>query len=200
MVNKVTFAVQVYLVEECEGNLGSVYPPGGAVVGMNPFLASYQHHQARTTAVGYTIPTAAVSSMQQYMNLQGMSPFSHPPHLNPSLLSAAQLQAAQLTNVALRQAAATTVTEKAEKIKDTKNHDNEKSEPTKKLAYSIDRLLKKDEAKKEEKPDSDDHISSTSDSVESVTTGRHILTYSFKVSSKTEHCTVRSVSKMTKLN
>ena len=116
-------------------------------------------------------------TMQQYMNIQGLSPFSNLPHFNPSLLSAAQLQAAHLTNAALQQAATNANIKKPETATNTENDDrDEKSEPTKNLAHSIDRLLKKDEAKKEEaKPDSDDHISSTSDSTESQTKSQLFL-------------------------
>ena len=115
--------------------------------------------------------------MQQYKNIQGLSPFSNQSHFNHSLLSAAQLQAAHLTNVALQQAATNANIKKTETSTKTQNHDkDDKSEPTKNLAHSIDRLLKKDEAKREEaKPDSDDHISSTSDSTESQTKSKLLL-------------------------
>ena len=165
---------QAYLEDECEGPVGSVYPSAVSVAGMNPFLAGYQYHQGRNSTAGYTLSPSAMFpsvTMQQYMNIQGLSPFSNPPHFNPSLLSAAQLQAAHLTNAALQQAATNANIKKPETETNTQNDDkDEKSEPTKNLAHSIDRLLKKDEAKKEEvKPDSDDHISSTSDSTESQT-------------------------------
>ena len=110
--------------------------------------------------------------MQHYMNLQGLSPFSHSSPFNPSLLSAAHLQAAHLTSAALQQAAASTVAGKTDLVNDAKINRDEKSETMKNLSHSIDRLLKKDESKKESKPDSDDHISSTSDDVESELKGK----------------------------
>ena len=171
---------QAYLEDDCEGPMGSVYPSAVSVAGMNPFLAGYQYHQGRNSTAGYTLSPSAMFpsvSMQQYMSLQGLSPFNNPPHFNHSLLSAAQLQVAHLTNAALQQAATNENIKKTETSTKTQNDDkDDKSEPTKNLAHSIDRLLKKDETKKEEaKPDSDDHISSTSDSTESQTKSKLLV-------------------------
>ncbi len=165
--------------------MGPVYPGGNPLLAMNPFLAGLQNHPPRTSPGGYALPpTAMFPAVQQYMALQGMSHLGPSSQLNSSLLSTAQMQASYLASTALRQAttstSSTSPAENHQKTNEKPSTTENRSQSTNSLAYSIDRLLKKDDAEQNEKsptptptkPDSVDLISSTSDTLESVSQGR----------------------------